>query len=446
MLRQLITKIDKYFFPLVLMIIGISLFLRFNHLDQPSRYMFDEDMHAYTANLMAQNQPLAYEWWHPPQVQELENLSDLFYRPPAIEWLHPPISKLLQAASINVLGNQPLAWRLPSALAGVGVVGLIIIVTFSITRSGFISLGAGLLATFEPLLLVQSRIASADIFVTFFGLLTIWLYLKLFILRKDHKDKTHQIDKKPSNHKIMVIKIFAKYWPVILVGASLGLTIASKWSGAFLILGLLGFTIFSYPTLTRKSGHWGRLWQLGLICLVAGLVYLLSYSQMFLQGKNLHHLQGLHRQAFWYQTHTTFSHPYQSRPWQWLIGQKPVWYYHHTIVDGQVTQVVARPWTLITILGFLLIIMLNFSQVFGLKLKKKFLKSDRKSTFIIQFLSWIVLSLYLPWFFISRALFIYQLTPIMPYLILVISVSIYSYFESGKIDLSPNKKYKNDQH
>ncbi|MFH1967004.1 MAG: phospholipid carrier-dependent glycosyltransferase [Patescibacteria group bacterium] len=538
MLRNIAKNLHRYYAPLALLVLGLSLVWRLRGLDQPASYIFDEDMHAYTAGLMAQNDPRAYEWRHPPFAGEFEQNPSLFYRPPAVEWLHPPLAKLFQATSIRLLGNTAFAWRLPSALAGVGVVWLVVLITLDITSSWqtskpmltkktlgrlksqqttavtmasakqiyhlghpqnspglfganyILSLMAGLVAGFEPLLLVQSRLASADIFVTFFGLLTVWLYIKYFIFTPP------QLNRQKTN-----------WWPILLTGMSLGLTIASKWSGAFLILGLVGFEIVSQINIKPQlhDGCWlaqlpvwwlsrllsrtnrvnqiappfhhminlqGRLWRLVLICLVAGLVYLLSYSQMFLQGKGLNHLFELHHQSYWYQTHTTFTHPSQSRPWQWLVGQKPVWYYyqlenanHQPANTGQIKQIVAQPWAWLTILGFSSIICLNW-QIFiqskqnknkfdffliphqltvGLPIKK--LESRVCSgintfyfsplqTKMILFLIWITLSLYLPWFFISRALFIYQLTPIMPYFIILTSVSIFCFIKSGKIDLT----------
>jgi len=394
-------KADQYYAPLIFIILGLGICLRLNFVDQPASYIFDEDMHAFTASLITQNNPEAYEWWHQPKVQVFENQADLFYRPPAIEWLHPPVSKLLQAISIQFFGNNALAWRFPSVWAGTGIIWLVIMISFLLTRSSAMSLFAGLLAVFEPLLFVQSRIASTDIFVTFFGLLTGWLYIKYLIATKQ-----------PQSTKY-------RYLTILAIGISLGLTIASKWSGVFLVLGLLGFEVWNLHRLNTKNKLCYRLRQFTFICLVASVTYILSFSQMFLQGKSFSYLIELHRQAYWYQTHTTFTHPYQSRPWHWLIGQKGVWYYFNPEATGQVKQIVAKPWPLVTIGGFLSLILFNIQKIIPSKKGQGMFNLSLRQSLIINLLTWIVLSFYLPWYFINRALFVYQLTPIMPHLIIL---------------------------
>src|SRR5690606_39232825 len=32
-------------------------------------------------------------------------------------------------------------------------------------------------------------------------------------------------------------------------------------------------------------------------------------------------------QIWWYQTNLEATHPYQSRPWQWMLNLKPVWFF-----------------------------------------------------------------------------------------------------------------------
>jgi len=395
-MSRLTKLVNKFYAPLVLLVLGLSLFLRLNNLDQPNSFIFDEDMHAYTASLMAENDPKAYEWWHSSFEDEFEDNFALYYRPPAVEWLHPPVSKLLQASSIKLFGLNAFAWRLPSALTGIGIVILVLLITLQLTKNKVLALLAGLLACFEPLLLVQSRIASADIFLAFFSLLTVYFYLKYFITKSR----------------------LTSWKPYILLGISLGLTLATKWSGAFLVLGLLGFETWEVVKSKKTSIIKGRLWRWAKILLVAFLIYLLSFTQMFLQGKDLSHFTSLHRQAYWYQTHTSFTHPHQSRPLQWLVGQKPVWYYYHQDTNGKVSEIIAKPWTWLTVGGFLSLIYLN------LQLARKKLKLNKKQKQVTAFLTFITLGMYLPWFFIGRTLFIYQMTSIISVLIIIVTLLI----------------------
>lgn len=381
----------KNFLILAGLMLLINLAAKVTKLGQPNQYLFDEDMHAFTASLMAKNDPRAYEWWHPALNQEQNQYS---YRAPAVEWLHPPLAKHFQALSIKLFGNRPFAWRLPSALAGVGVTFLVIALTMSLTKSYWFSLLNGSLISLEHLTGIQSRIASADIFLALFVLLTVWFYWRLI-------EKTTGLR-------------------LLLTGLSFGLCLATKWSGLFLLPGLLIFHWFYQPAqgkLLKFSQRLQKIFLLNFAVITVGLaVYVLSYTPAFLLGKNAEDIAELHSQACWYQTHTSFTHPYQSRPLDWLIGQKPVWYYYQPTEHGE-EKIIAQPTVWLLILSELSLI-LSAS-----KLLKNKNKHQKTASYFNQnlLLVGVIASLWLPWFFIPRTLFIYQLTPIMPLLIITLS-------------------------
>src|SRR6478735_4942617 len=82
---------------------------------------------------------------------------------------HPPLGKWLIALGIRVFGFDPSGWRTASALAGIATVGLLFWLGLRVLRSTMAAtLAAGLLAV-EPLHVVQSRVATLDVFVTMFG-------------------------------------------------------------------------------------------------------------------------------------------------------------------------------------------------------------------------------------------------------------------------------------
>jgi len=131
----------------------------------------------------------------------------------------------------------------------------------------------------------MSRIAMNDIFVT------TWIILALaFFYRK----------------KFLVSAVFT------------GLAISTKHSAVFLypIFLLFGFRQFYY------------------YILIPPLIYILSYSQLFLLGGRLTDFYNLHKQIFWYQTHLTATHGYQSMDWQWPLLIRPVWFYVNYLKDS----------------------------------------------------------------------------------------------------------------
>src|SRR6476659_7976963 len=77
---------------------------------------------------------------------------------------HPQLAKLLIAGGIELFGDGPLAWRLPSVLLGtVAMLGM-----FALVRAAgggpWLGLGAAALRACHNLLLVHGRIATLDIY------------------------------------------------------------------------------------------------------------------------------------------------------------------------------------------------------------------------------------------------------------------------------------------
>ncbi len=382
--------LHTYFATFVLVILAAAFLFRVNILENPSRYIFDEDFFAFTAQLHKNNDSRLFEWWHGPLIQESNQYA---YRPPAIEWLHPPLSKSLQALSLYFLGNTPIGWRLPSALFGVGIVWLGIELTQILFKKHQLSLFVGILLSFEHLLFTQSRIASPDVFLTFFILLTLWLYWQF------HQARTIQ--------------------RLVPVGISLGLAVACKWSALFVLPGLLIFEWLylsqGKPKRTFIRPTLSVLGTASLLALFASLVYVISYWQLFYQGHTFAYFIKLHHQIFQYQTTTTFERPYSSKPWQWLVGEKPIWYLYEQTSSAPPTEIIAQPsrWLLLTSEVALLITL-------WLVLKRKTNKTDNQARWPRILLLLTIASLYLSWFFIERPLFIYHMTPVLPLLMIVL--------------------------
>src|SRR3990167_8050545 len=144
---QCILQIMPRNFILILVIITIfSAAVRLFRINEPARYYFDEVYHVVTARAYAQNNPAAYDPFSPPPEEGT-----------AYDWLHPPLAKLMQAASIKLFGDTPVAWRLPSAIFGAALIlatAVLATVMFG-KRAGVFS---GLILAFENLTFVMSRI------------------------------------------------------------------------------------------------------------------------------------------------------------------------------------------------------------------------------------------------------------------------------------------------
>jgi dolichyl-phosphate-mannose--protein O-mannosyl transferase len=373
----------------------------------PNNYYFDEVYHAVTANLIAQNDPRAYEWWH-----QLENKNT------AIDWLHPPLAKYSQAFFINLFGFNSFSWRISSAIFGTGVILLVYLLANQLFNDKRLALLSSLLASFDGLLLTQSRIAMNDIHVTFFILLTSWFYIKFIKVKKE---------------KLI--------W---LTGLSAGLAIATKWSGLLSLALIILIECFrlSFNLLKKKSSYLktGITFIKRLLSLIflPSLIYLASYWQMFFQGKNIKYFLKLHQQIINYQTTLKATHPYQSMPWEWVLDLKPVWFFVDYINQATIANIYAFGNPALFWIGTLTVLISLIYLTWQLLVAKK------KSQHPQEFLMLIVLILFyfstwLPWIFSPRIMFIYHYTPAVAFLSILISFWLIKLLKTNNTKLK-NKK------
>ena len=407
----MIDRVKQFFSAttILLLILVFAAGTRLWRLDFPHQYYFDEVYHVVTAKLMARNNPAAYEWWHPAPEPNT-----------AIDWLHPPLAKLMQAGSIAVLGDSSGVWRLSSALLGVGVIGLTYALARKLRFSPSVSVLAAGLASFDGLLLAMSRITMNDIHVTFFIVLTLWLYLHW--------------REKPS------------WWRALLVGISAGAAAASKWSGIFVVAPIAfdQVRLLMQSRIQHQKFQWGNsLWL--WLSLIVGIpaMYLGSYGQMFLQGHSWDHFVQLHHQIWWYQTNLTATHPYQSTPWEWLLDLRPVYTYtsnpgpslmQHMYIQGNPlllwAGLAAVLWTISSFIVWggswvqLALDTLGAKNKKNLtEIKKKFvlLQKQTGAAESLLFLLVAYFSMWIVWTNSPRIMFFYHYTPALPFLFILLS-------------------------
>ncbi len=384
---------------LIILLVVLSLAIRVFRLNTPPTYMFDEVYHAFTAEAYARNDPQGYEWWH----QAPKGF--------AYEWLHPPLAKLIQAGSIKILGDHPFAWRFPGTIFAAATVALLYFFGKSLFKSSVAGLIAAYLYALDGLSFVQSRITMNDIYVAFFIVLSFYLFWRFWEKRQDRRR-------------------------LVWVGLALGLSIGTKWSGFYgiLILGLLWLAgLLKDKKITLKN-----LW-LGFWCfaVIPGLVYLLSYSQFWLQGHTWAQFVELHHQIWWYQTNLKATHPYQSGALTWPLMYRPVWYYvnygKETLANIYAMGNPAIWWPGIVAIGWIVVILLirvaEVAREIFMRYKKyafsflKNLRAPRNSqSLIIVLLGYF--GFFLPWAFSPRILFLYHYLPSVPFLCLALGFSL----------------------
>lgn len=228
---------------------------------------------------------------------------------------HPMFAKEMIAASIALLADRPLAWRLPSALFGaLGLFAFGRLIWIASKQRTATIIAMVLMAT-SFMWFVISRIAMLDIFAASLSLIGLWQFAAAL-----ESDRPR-------------LRLLA-------AGAALGLALGSKWSAAPLAMLPGLFVLFLRVT---KQGHRDLLrgvslpeaaFWLGLLPL---LVYWLTFAPAFFY-EGTHRLSPFavikhHQDMIALQDSVKKFHTYQSVWWQWIFNIRPIWFLYEE-VDG----------------------------------------------------------------------------------------------------------------
>ena len=96
---------------------------------------------------------------------------------PMLNPMHPPLAKQFIALSIYSFGDGPLGWRYPAVLFGSLAIVAVYLCGLALFAAQGPAIAASLLAFFNQMLFVQSRIAMLDIFALTFSLFAIAAFI-----------------------------------------------------------------------------------------------------------------------------------------------------------------------------------------------------------------------------------------------------------------------------
>lgn len=265
----------------------------------------------------------------------------------AVSKEHPLLGKWLIAGGIKLFGYDAFGWRFVPALAGALGVALLYVLARRLLRSALAAtLASGLLAV-DFLHFVQSRMAMLDVLVTSFGLAAF-----LFIV----VDRDRSLARPPGEGGPRRA-VRGRPWR-LAAGAAAGAALATKWSGAFVLLAVAGLTAAWEVRRRRDGGVEGPL-RLTLreegpsiavaLVLVPALIYVASFAGR-LDGAvfALPWARGswvrafLRRQWYMLRFHIDLDgvYPYTSPAWTWLLLKRPVVYFFDT-PGGRFREVLA---------------------------------------------------------------------------------------------------------
>jgi dolichyl-phosphate-mannose--protein O-mannosyl transferase len=238
---------------------------------------------------------------------------------------HPMVGKEIIAASIWLLGDRPINWRIPSLIFG--TVGLFAFgrLMWLASYRRFATLAGMLLLATDFAWFIQSRIGMLDMFMAGFGLIGLWQFAAACRASRVPAARLH----------------------LAISGVSLGLALGAKWSIApAAALPGLAFLVMRARTHGRHlfdrsdsgpvrgiSLTEAALW-LGTVPLA---VYWLTYMPAFFWkvGTPIDWRDpvGWHAQMLALQNSVKKLHPYRSYWYQWIIDYRSVWYLYEQ-VDG----------------------------------------------------------------------------------------------------------------
>lgn len=359
------------------------------------------------------------------------------------ETTHPPLGKIIISAGIALFGMNPFGWRIAGTLLGILMVPVIYLFGKMLTENTPAAVLTCVLFTFDFMHFTQTRIATIDVYITFFVLL---MYFFMYCYcRKSFYDT-------PLSKTLL---------PLGACGVCMGLGIACKWTGIYAGAGL---AVIFFAVLLRRyreycytktspdgasngieHAHIRKVFLphtvktlcfcLVFFVIIPALIYLLSYLPFVDNTEEGLFARMLHNQTAMYSYHSTLeaTHPYSSPWYEWPVIRRPVWYYS-SIVSGTYGAGGLREG--ISAFGNPLVWWPGIpAALFMLRLWTR--KKDRTAAFLLIG----YLAQYLPWFFVTRITFIYHYFPSVAFVTLMIAYSLLQLTgQSGTLPHAETKK------
>jgi dolichyl-phosphate-mannose-protein mannosyltransferase len=365
--------------------------------------------------------------------------------------VHPPVGKYLIAIGEWLFGYNGVGWRFSSALVGTIMIFLIIRAARRLTRSTLLGGIAGVLLICDGVTHLMSRMGMLDIFFAMFVLLAFTLML---VDRDQARERLRTavhaglIEQSPFGPRL------GFRWWRFACGVTLGVACATKWDGSFWIPAFAAMTVF-WDVSARRAAGVRRPWVGTIVrdlapavwafVAVPTLAYLGCWWAWFssetgierhVAGGYSYHGPGVGASStFWFVPDAIRSlwyysgnvlyfhehlftpkdnpHPWESKPWTWPMGLRPMLYYYQTGPAAGcgtntdclgATMLIGTPamwWLAFPVLGF------AFWRSIG--------RFDwRYIAVLVTYLAG-----YLPWFLnLNRQMYFFYATPLASFLIL----------------------------
>lgn len=342
---------------------------------------------------------------------------------------HPPLGKIFISLGIRAFGMNPFGWRIVGTLFGIGMLPFLYLFGKRLFRKTWVSAVVTILFAFDFMHFTQTRIATIDVYGTFF------IIAMFYFMLRYAQTSFYDTDFK----KTLI--------PLGLSGLMMGIGCASKWTAIYAGAGLAVFFLaimvtryMEYRVALNNPGgetagishrHIIDVFQVNLIktlafCVVffiviPGAIYVMSYIP-FRDGSNAGVWEQMIRNQstmFNYHSQLEATHPYSSTWYEWPPMIRPVFYYCNTVAGGLKEGISAFGNPLVWWAGIFAFIYMIY-------------RCFRKRDNVAIFLTFGYLVQYLPWMLVSRCTFAYHYFPSVPFVTLMVGYSLYCFIGDNK--------------
>lgn len=320
---------------------------------------------------------------------------------PATEYTHPHLGKILQTIPVVLFGMTPFSYRMMGNLAGIAIIIVMYVLGKLIFKNRLFAFLPAFLMAFDNFHFAQTRIGTVDGFLILFCLTsTLFMYKYLTL------DKTATLKKK-------LINLF-------FCGLFFGFAVCVKWMGFYTGLGLaiIFFGKMIYDSIKEKKFD-----KQNIIIMLACVVFFviipcIIYITIYFNFETVHGKINTMEDFFkitydMYNFHSTLTatHPFSSEWYTWPIMQKPVWFHLSDINDSTTSTIANIGNPAIWWFGIIALIYVLINAI---------VKRKKEDIFIII----MYLSVWLPYVWIGRVMFLYHYFMALPFVMLAIAAFI----------------------
>lgn len=334
---------------------------------------------------------------------------------------HPPLGKCFIAIGMLIFGVCPFGWRIMGVLFGIAMLPFIYLFMKRMMNKTWLSTCVTLLFAFDFMHFTQTRIATIDVFVTFF-IIGMYYFMYQYVSMSFYDQ--------PLRYTFI---------PLGCSGVLMGFGVASKWTGAYAGVGL---AVLFFMSLFRRfmeyryakkdvEGETNGISHKEVVqkfvpytlktiafcivffVLIPFCIYTLSYLPFRDGSEDGLIVQMLRNQEsmFHYHSELKSTHPYASVWYNWPTMYRPIWYYSREVSDTVAEGISAFGNPLVWWVGIAAAVYMVY-----LIIKNK----DKNAIFL--FVAY--MAQYLPWCLVSRTTYIYHYFPSVPFIVLMIGYAI----------------------